>query len=374
MAAVFLMQPLGQLSATLVGYGVINGLCHQYNITTETDHMIIAPVIDIAWRIVIGVGALPALLAVIARMTIPESPRFILDVEENEDEAVETLYRRKYLRSDLEECADGSPRDREAGNLLSTSGHTVNGQGAVSSPESAPDQRRQGDNSAPSREDSIPMEHSSAGQQGSTQPPVEEQAQVEEQAPVEAANNQRRALSRRASLVPYVVPKSGWRYFIEDGNWRYLAGISLAWLTLDFVFYGLGIDNPQTIAKIWADHIPPAQNSTSPPLHFWQDPYNPNNTIYQVLQDNAVQSMITISIGSMLGSLLFVFFIDYIPRRLYLSISFGVLTGLFAIVGSTFLTSTFGNSLHGVTISMYVLCQLFFNFGKSNHASALNQK
>jgi PHS family inorganic phosphate transporter-like MFS transporter len=27
-------------------------------------------------------------------------------------------------------------------------------------------------------------------------------------------------------------------YFIKDGNWRYLAGISLAWLLLDFAFYG----------------------------------------------------------------------------------------------------------------------------------------
>jgi PHS family inorganic phosphate transporter-like MFS transporter len=358
MAAVFLMQPLGQLSATLIGYGVTKGLCQRHNVTTETQHEIIAPVLDMVWRIVIGVGAIPALLAVIARLSIPESPRFILDVNDNANEAIETLDRKRFARPDLRNSAHSPLRDHGAGISQFSNGEAANSQGVTSQPE----QRTQEDNIAQPHErtNSIRIEHSSMSQEKNRLPPPGQQA------PLEATTtHQGGSISRRASQAPqYTVPESWNQFFCKEGNWQSLAGTSLAWFCLDFVFFGLGINNPRTIAKIWADHLPPSQNSTSPPLLHWQDPYNPNNSIYEVLQDDAVHSMITVSIGSLVGSLLLVFFIDYIPRRLYLIISFGLLTGLFAIVGSTFLTSTFGNSLHGVTISMYVLCQLFFNFGK----------
>ena len=36
--------------------------------------------IDYCWRIIIGVGAIPAAVALYYRMTIPESPRHTMDV------------------------------------------------------------------------------------------------------------------------------------------------------------------------------------------------------------------------------------------------------------------------------------------------------
>ncbi|KAG8975756.1 Inorganic phosphate transporter pho84, partial [Tulasnella sp. 427] len=43
--------------------------------------------VDYMWRIVIGIGMIPGLLAIYSRMTIPESPRFTMDVERNLDQA-----------------------------------------------------------------------------------------------------------------------------------------------------------------------------------------------------------------------------------------------------------------------------------------------
>lgn len=367
MAAVFLMQPLGQLSATLIGYGVINGLCHQHNITTESNHETIAPVIDIAWRIIIGVGAIPALLAVVARLSIPESPRFILDVEDNPNEAIDTLDREGFARPDVEASRNHPARDHAA--QLPT-GQTGSGQGVDSELVPPSNQTVLGGYGTHlhQRQNSMRIEPAPTGQRETELPPAEMETAGEA-----TVSHHRTSISRKASQAPaYMVPESWSKFFWEDGNWRSLAATSGAWWAVDFVFYGLGINNPRTIAKIWADHIP-AQNVTSPPLQFWQDPYNPDNTIYQVLQDDAVHSMITVSIGSLVGSLLLVFFIDYIPRRQYLVISFAILTGLFAIVGSAFLTSTFGNSLHGITIMLYVLCQLFFNFGKSIYPSTYSE-
>lgn len=64
MAAVFLMQPLGQLLAYGVGLAAV-------------DHLNSSQVsIDKFWRIIVGIGAAPTLLALIFRRNIPESWRY----------------------------------------------------------------------------------------------------------------------------------------------------------------------------------------------------------------------------------------------------------------------------------------------------------
>src|SRR5205814_1823772 len=45
------------------------------------------------WRCVIGVGAAPALLAIIFRLTIPESPRYTIDVVQDGERAVSDIRR-----------------------------------------------------------------------------------------------------------------------------------------------------------------------------------------------------------------------------------------------------------------------------------------
>ena len=70
MAAVFIMQPIGQLVAWAVGMAALQGLSRDYNLevgilTTNPDEIDNAKIgIDIFWRIVVGVGAVPALIAV----------------------------------------------------------------------------------------------------------------------------------------------------------------------------------------------------------------------------------------------------------------------------------------------------------------------
>jgi MFS transporter, PHS family, inorganic phosphate transporter len=89
MAAVFLMQPIGQLAAALVGLWVAIGLDHKGQDLSDNS------VADSVWRYVTGVGAIPTLIALIFRLTIPETPRYTLDMENNTEKAqleVETQY------------------------------------------------------------------------------------------------------------------------------------------------------------------------------------------------------------------------------------------------------------------------------------------
>lgn len=43
--------------------------------------------VDAAWRLLIGFGCVPAVVALYFRLTIPETPRFTMDIERNVDQA-----------------------------------------------------------------------------------------------------------------------------------------------------------------------------------------------------------------------------------------------------------------------------------------------
>lgn len=73
MSAVFAMQGIGQVTAGLVG------LCTTaaFKSAIEYDQANL----DYVWRIVIGIGAIPGMCALYYRLTIPETPRYTIDIE-----------------------------------------------------------------------------------------------------------------------------------------------------------------------------------------------------------------------------------------------------------------------------------------------------
>ncbi|KAF9132766.1 Inorganic phosphate transporter pho84 [Mortierella sp. 14UC] len=73
MAAVFAMQGFGYLTTGLVA--VILLAAFKSSIIADPRNL------DYVWRILIGFGCIPALVAVYFRLTIPETPRYVLDIE-----------------------------------------------------------------------------------------------------------------------------------------------------------------------------------------------------------------------------------------------------------------------------------------------------
>jgi MFS transporter, PHS family, inorganic phosphate transporter len=75
--AYFLTIPL--LAAALVGMIIVaaykNKLIHD---KTSNFHTI-----DAMWRLLIGIGCVPGCIALYFRLTIPETPRFTMDIERN---------------------------------------------------------------------------------------------------------------------------------------------------------------------------------------------------------------------------------------------------------------------------------------------------
>jgi MFS transporter, PHS family, inorganic phosphate transporter len=87
LASVFLMQPVGQALAQLVGVWVLLGRNSQYGlqamqcgINTKYDAEC-KEAVDGIWRIVIGSGAVPALLAIIFRFFLYDCGLYTLEVK-----------------------------------------------------------------------------------------------------------------------------------------------------------------------------------------------------------------------------------------------------------------------------------------------------
>ncbi|KAI8645538.1 phosphate:H+ symporter [Parasitella parasitica] len=73
MSAVFAMQGIGQVTAGIVGLVVTAA----FKSAIEYDQANL----DYVWRIVIGLGAIPGVCALYYRLTIPETPRYTMDIE-----------------------------------------------------------------------------------------------------------------------------------------------------------------------------------------------------------------------------------------------------------------------------------------------------
>ncbi|KAF7723703.1 phosphate transporter [Apophysomyces ossiformis] len=80
MAAVFAMQGIGQVSAGIVG--LVCTAAFQSAIHSDPAYL------DYVWRLVIGIGAVPGMLALYYRLTIPETPRFTMDVEQKLEKGI----------------------------------------------------------------------------------------------------------------------------------------------------------------------------------------------------------------------------------------------------------------------------------------------
>ncbi|KAH8701555.1 major facilitator superfamily domain-containing protein, partial [Talaromyces proteolyticus] len=271
MAAVFLMQALGQLAAALVGLVVLLSLGAKNNLqnlaSTDPESK---RCVDSIWRIVIGTGVGPALIAILFRVTIPESPRYTLDVDRDGQRALEDT--KGYYR-----------------------GH-----------------------------------HS------------------------DDDDDDERIVEDRPKFFSFTDLHE---YFITQGNWHFLAGTTACWFFLDVAYYGLGISNPRRIAQIWLSTAPTKTSL----LLTWQNT-DPTETIYDVLKSDGTQYIITVSIGSVIGSVVLIKLIDYVPRKALMMWTFISLAILFAVIGGSLFSVEYSN-MHAVTITLYVLSQLAFNLG-----------
>jgi len=88
MTAVFAAQGWGNFTAVLVAFIVTeaykNKIIHDPSVS-QLNH------VDYMWRILIGLGCVPGVVALYFRLTIPETPRFTMDIERNVLQAADDI-------------------------------------------------------------------------------------------------------------------------------------------------------------------------------------------------------------------------------------------------------------------------------------------
>ncbi|KAJ5715426.1 phosphate:H+ symporter [Penicillium malachiteum] len=82
MGAVFAMQGFGQFAAAIVALIVTSGFKESLESAKDVGHCTgdCQLAVDKMWRTVIGIGAIPACIALYFRLTIPETPHYTFDV------------------------------------------------------------------------------------------------------------------------------------------------------------------------------------------------------------------------------------------------------------------------------------------------------
>ncbi|KZO99324.1 phosphate permease [Calocera viscosa TUFC12733] len=92
MCAVFAMQGFGNFAAAVVATVVV--VAYKPYILSSG-----AEAVDYTWRLLIGLGCVPAVIALYFRLTIPETPRYTMDIERNVVQAT----------SDVEQFLENKP-------------------------------------------------------------------------------------------------------------------------------------------------------------------------------------------------------------------------------------------------------------------------
>jgi PHS family inorganic phosphate transporter-like MFS transporter len=85
--AVFSMQGWGQLSAAIVSVICVAAYKPQIISQPADDPR----ALDTVWRLIIGLGCVPGAIALYFRLTIPETPRFTMDIERNVRQAAQDV-------------------------------------------------------------------------------------------------------------------------------------------------------------------------------------------------------------------------------------------------------------------------------------------
>ncbi|ORY66471.1 major facilitator superfamily domain-containing protein [Pseudomassariella vexata] len=312
LGSVFLMQPVGQAVAQLVALWVISGRESEHHlrdmrcgIDTKYDTEC-KQLVDGMWRVVIGSGAVPALLAIIFRFFLYDCGLYQLEVKHKPGVALRDM-RRLYV-------------------------------------------------SQVGARNSIMMRNSPGATQIRTAQPQPSQFSTEDLYNYFFRDGNWYYLI--GTSMTWLILDAGFYGFSLDSR----ATLADLWASTSRPLVDSSL-------SCWNSSFP-GGNSTLPSwkdkyngLPAWQtDATKPCNSLYDVLVEQAKQYLLTVSISSIAGSTCFIFFANRFPRKHWLTSSFLVLAVLFVIIGGLYYGVA--HTFRAPAIVIFVaICHFAFNFG-----------
>lgn len=384
MASVFLMQAVGQISAYAVCIVVVMGLGPRLGLLDHTNHEdpeqveMARSAVDAIWRVILSVGAIPALIAIVLRRLLPETPRFLA-----EHASVQAAMETTGTVFNVHASPEPVQEQRSARHVVPPSGghrpephHTTDDSiypDPTVRPSNFPGNRRSGPNPV-----GLGLGTSATNPDGSTSKRGSHGAEstlrgTEPSHPSQSGSGRSTSATARkdglqsargtgilADLRQYF--SNAAEYLSHNSRWRAFLGVITTWYLLDLSVYGLGLDSPRTIATMYLSNPPSEDLSCLHDGEWRSDPAQPDITIYDMLIQNTLRNLQTITTGTLPGSIIILFAIDYVPRATWMGWTFAALAGLFAITGGTLFTA-YESDKHAMTLVFYVLMQLLNNLG-----------
>ncbi|KAK4192645.1 putative inorganic phosphate transporter [Podospora australis] len=316
LSSVFLMQPVGQALAQLVGLWVLLGEDVAHNLHEKQcglDKLYeedCKKIIDGIWRIVIGSGAIPAILAIIFRFFLDDCGLYTLEVKKKPGNAFRDTQR-----------VYGAP-ENNMGGAASALPPSSNG---FAQP-------------LPSFGEPVPVQFS------------------------------------LHDLYTFFIEDKNWYYLLGTSMTWFFLDVSFYGFSLDN--RGTLADLWATRGNVAITDQLPCWNSSlvngtslvpswidNGGLPMWQtDATQPCNTIYETLIQQTKQYLLTVSLASIAGSACFIVFANRIPRRQWLTTSFLVLMVLFLVTGGVYYGVAHTSGSPAIVVCV-AICHFMFNFG-----------
>ncbi|KAK4144657.1 putative inorganic phosphate transporter [Dichotomopilus funicola] len=314
LSSVFLMQPVGQALAQIVGVWVLlgedtaHGLQEKQCGLNSLHEEECKKIIDGTWRIVIGSGAVPALLAIIFRFFLYDCGLYTLEVKNKPGNAFR----------DTQRVYGAPPTSTANGIAMSPTGGASNGY--------------------PDETETMPRQFS------------------------------------MEDLHTYFIKDKNWYYLFGTAMTWFFLDVSFYGFSLDN--RGTLADLWATTERMpldaehlwcWNSTLPGGTslvpNWAADGIPTWQtDRTQLCNSIYETVIEQSKQYLLTVSVASIAGSACFILLANRIKRREWLTSSFLILTALFLVTGGVYY-GVAHTSAAPATVVCVAICHFMFNFG-----------
>ncbi|KAF9577908.1 Inorganic phosphate transporter pho84 [Lunasporangiospora selenospora] len=305
MAAVFAMQGFGYLTTGIVAIILLLG----FRSLIEDDPRNL----DYVWRCLIGLGCVPALVAVYFRLTIPETPRFVMDVENNIGKAERDVATVLKTRNALQSTRDVVEDRNTQFNLVPPRKNSLADYRYDSTTNSSAVADRNGRGTVGG--------NSGFGQDGYFHLHGRDSGSAQKH--------------RKTTMMDFV------RYFSRWENFKILMGTSMTWFALDVAFYGIGLNNTFILSTI----------------HFG----SVSGDAYHTMWNATVGQVIIVMLGAIPGYWFTVALIERMGRIRIQVLGFVMSCILFCILG--FAYNQIRNLSPVLFVFLFAITQFFQNFG-----------
>ncbi|KAJ1970904.1 hypothetical protein H4R35_005586 [Dimargaris xerosporica] len=304
-SAIFAMQGFGILASAIVSAIVVAAF--QSAIEEDIDNL------DLAWRLCLGIGAIPGIITIYFRLTMKETPRY------QKEQA-----RRQQALEDAQRAAEGLDEDPKAlkSPLLSEKALSINDPELASPPYAA-----ESSNSGGSSPRGSHQQDANFSNEKSQIATVSSPAVVAAATPVAPTGNEN-------YWTEFAAHYRQWKYL------KVLLACSGCWFCLDVAFYGINLNNGIILNAIG---------------------YSSSSSPYESLHKQSIGNIIVNLMGTVPGYWLTVFTIEKLGRKMIQAGGFFILVVLFTILG--FAYHPILDASVALFIVFFTLAQLFSNFG-----------